>query len=89
MSRLIASWGLTASYEGWQIVRAWPDIVGPQIANRAIAEKFDEGILYVAVDKDIWRQELHMQREDILRKIHSLPYGRAIKELRLTGRRKG
>ena len=89
MSNLVASWGLTASYQGWLVVRAWPKIVGAHIAERAIAENFSDGVLYVAVEKDIWRQELHMQREEILRKIHSLPYGRAIKEIRLTGCRKG
>ena len=89
MSNLMASWGLTASYQGWRVVRAWPEIVGSLIAERAVAEHFADGVLYVAVEKDIWRQELQMQREEILRKIHSLPYGRAIKDIRLTGRRKG
>ena len=89
MSSLVASWGLANSYHGWLVVRHWEDIVGETIAQRAIANDYREGVLYVAVEKDIWRQELQMQREEILRKIHSRPYGKAIKEIRYTGGRKG
>jgi len=85
----VASWGLGTSYHGWLVVRHWPDIVGDTIAERAIADRFEDGTLFVAVEKDIWRQELHLQTEEILRKIHSRPYGRAIREIRWTGGRKG
>ena len=85
----MAKWGLANSYHGWLVVRHWPEIVGDIIAERALAEHYSDGVLYIAVEKDIWRQELQMQREEILKKIHSRPYGKAIKEIRYTGGRKG
>jgi predicted nucleic acid-binding Zn ribbon protein len=71
------------------VVNRWPEIVGEQIARRTQAVRFEDGILYVAVPDAAWRQELAMQTENILREIHNLPYGQAVKQLRLVHGRKG
>ena len=86
---VVSSIGIKASYEGVKVIDAWPEIVGPDIAARATADRVADGVLYVCVEKDVWRQQLHMQREVILRKIHALPFGRSIKEIRLVGAKKG
>jgi predicted nucleic acid-binding Zn ribbon protein len=71
------------------VVEHWPEIVGEDIAARAVADGYRDGVLYVSVEQDVWRQELQMQKETILRKIHELPYGQAVREIRLTGVKKG
>jgi len=70
------------------VVQAWPDVVGAAVAQRARAISFDEGVLYIAVPDAVWRQELAMQTENILREIRNLPYGRVVKRLRLVQGRK-
>ncbi|MBD3402145.1 DUF721 domain-containing protein [candidate division GN15 bacterium] len=86
---VVASLGLKGSFEGCKVVTAWPEIVGPDVAERAVAERVADGILYVRVEKDVWRQQLQMQKEAILKMIHRLPYGRSITEIRLVGGKKG
>lgn len=82
VDKLMASLGLARRYDGWRVVNEWTDIVGQKLAERARAVRFAEGVLYVAVDDDSWRQELSMQLETILDEIHQRPYGRAVKEIR-------
>lgn len=86
---LMGSLGLKKRYHGWLVVNRWPEIVGEQIARRTQAIRFEDGILYVAVPDASWRQELAMQTENILREIQNLPYGQAVKQLRLVHGRKG
>ncbi len=89
MNSVVSSMGIKASYEAARVIDAWPEIVGADIAARAVADRVVDGVLFVCVEKDVWRQQLHMQREEILHKIHRLPYGRAISEIRLVGGKKG
>lgn len=86
---VVSTIGIRSTYEGERVVDAWPEIVGADIAQRAIADRVVDGVLMVCVEKDVWRQQLQMQREEILRKIHRLPFGRSIKDIRLVGGKKG
>jgi len=89
VENLIASLGLTRRYHGWLTVQHWPEIVGEHVARVARAVRFEDGILYVAVPGDAWRQELAMQVDSILASIHARPYGRAVTQLRLVRGEKG
>lgn len=83
IDRVIRSIGLSVPYGGWQIVHRWPEIVGENIAQAAQAVRFSDGILYVAVQEDSWRQELAMQRDAILKNIRNHPYGKTVRDIRL------
>ncbi|MFH1373527.1 MAG: DUF721 domain-containing protein [bacterium] len=89
IEKVVKSLGISGSYHGWLIVSKWPEIVGERVAARSRALRYSEGTLYVAVPDDTWRQELSMEREAILRKIHSYPSGRVVKELRFVQGEKG
>jgi len=89
LNDLLGRLNIARKYKGWSIVSDWPKIVGESIAAQAEAVKFDEGVLFVAVRNDAWRQELSLQKETILKKIKGLPYGSAIKQIRLIRGRKG
>lgn len=86
---VIGSLGLGKSYDGWQVVGRWPEIVGEQIARRAKAIRFDDGVLYVVVEDASWRQNLAMEIKNILATIHKYPFGRAVTNVRLTGTERG
>lgn len=89
IGKLLGSLGLAKNFNGWTVVNKWPEIVGDDIAIRAKAIRYNEGTLYVGVQDAAWRQQLSMQVESLLEKIHTLPYGRSIKEIRLVHDRKG
>ena len=81
IEQVMQSFGLGEKFHGWQAVRRWPEIVGPEIAKQAKAVRFAEGVLTVVVEKDAWRQELEMHLERILFKFRSLPGGNAVKKI--------
>ncbi|MEE9443304.1 MAG: DUF721 domain-containing protein [candidate division Zixibacteria bacterium] len=81
VDNLMASLGLKKSFHGWQVVEKWPDIVGKDIAKISRAIRFQDGILTVIVEQDAWRQELEMQREEILIKIRRRRGGKAVDKI--------
>lgn len=89
LESLIGSLGLTDTYCGWMVVTQWPEMFAGAIAHRAHAFRYESGTLYVAVEDAGWRQNLSMESEAILQKIHSYPFGRVIKHLRLVRSEKG
>lgn len=88
IGKILSSFGLSGDYHGWMVVSKWEEIVGEEIANRAKAVRFENGLLYVAVEDDTWRQEISMKLDEIMEQIRSYPFGRAIKQIRLIKRGK-
>ena len=86
LDKVIKSFGLSRNYNGWLVVSNWDKIVGKEIADHARAVKYEDGCLFVSVEDSAWRQQLSMSLESLLKKIHSLPYGNAVKQIRLTNR---
>ncbi len=89
VDEVISSLGLTKSYNGWLVVSNWREIVGGQIAKKAPAIRFTDGVIYVAVQDSAWRQTLHLQLEDILKTIRSHPCGRGVQKVILVSGERG
>ena len=89
LGQVIGALGLTNSYNGWLVVTRWSSIVGRSIAKEAKAVRYEDGCLYVAVADAAWRQELAMRLDELLEEIHSFPYGRSVKQIRLVQGTKG
>ncbi len=51
------------------VLKEWPAVVGPLLAERSHPEKFDRGTVWVAVEGSAWAQELRMSKETILRRL--------------------
>jgi predicted nucleic acid-binding Zn ribbon protein len=78
---IVGSLGQGKNFHGWRIVSRWPEIVGPQMARSSRAVRYADGVLYVVVKGDAWRQELEMDLEHILGMIHAVPGGRAVERI--------
>ncbi len=65
-----------------RILRVWPEIVGDNIANIAVAERVYEDILYVKVKSATWRTELLFQKRNILDRIDAKVGKNIIKDIR-------
>ncbi|MFQ5453882.1 MAG: DUF721 domain-containing protein [Candidatus Zixiibacteriota bacterium] len=89
INQVMLSMGITKNYNGWTVVNNWQKIVGKMIAKEAKAVCFEDGCLIVAVDDSVWRQELAMKKESLLKKIQSYPYGNSVKRIQLVRGRKG
>jgi predicted nucleic acid-binding Zn ribbon protein len=52
-----------------KILRDWPDIVGESMAARSFPDRYDRGIVWIAVQGSAWAQELRMQKDQILERL--------------------
>ena len=66
---LIQDLGFEKRIDQAKLIQMWPDIVGENIAQIAVAERVFEGILYVKVKSMTWRTELLFQKQNILERI--------------------
>lgn len=89
LDKLVASLGIARRYYGWQIVANWDKIAGEQAARVSKAVRFEDGVLFVAVPSDSWRQELAMQSDAILANIRRFPYGEVVTQVRFVRSEKG
>ena len=60
----------------------WEEVVGKTVSTVTEAKKVENGILLIKTQSPTWRQELYMQKENILNKINRKIGSRAIKEIR-------
>jgi hypothetical protein len=60
--------GLDATLRMVELVRCWSTVVGPQMAQRTWLEALREGVLVVATDHPIWKQELLFRQGEILKR---------------------
>lgn len=81
IDRILAGFGLKHNLAGWRIVTLWPQIVGDKIGKVSKAIRFSEDTLLISVPDDVWRQQLSLEVEAIMDKIHQIPGGRVIKKI--------
>tara|TARA_Y100000996_G_scaffold396777_1_gene363205 strand:- start:259 stop:534 length:276 start_codon:yes stop_codon:yes gene_type:complete len=60
----------------------WEDVVGKVVSSVTKAERVDSGTLTIRVETAAWRQELHMQKEEIIKKLNEKIGTKAIREIR-------
>ncbi|MEA2076590.1 MAG: DUF721 domain-containing protein [Candidatus Marinimicrobia bacterium] len=53
----------------YEVFREWNTVVGEVVAQVSVPVKVVKGVLYVSVKSSTWRQELSMQKPQILKKI--------------------
>ena len=78
----IDSAGIKSALSQEAAVVLWGSIVGEAVSSVTKAERVESGTLIVKVETAVWRQELHMQKEDIINKINKKIGTRAIREIR-------
>ena len=60
----------------------WSIVVGDVVSAVTSAERVESGTLIVKVETSVWRQELHLQKDEIINKINKKIGTRAIREIR-------
>ena len=74
--------GIDAALKQERAVFLWKDIVGEVVADVTETKGVEKGVLTVKTNSPTWRQELHMQKNEILDKINKKIGSKAIKEIR-------
>ena len=81
LNGLLAKFGLSRKLDGWGIVRKWSEIVGEKNAEHSTALRFSEDTLLVKVTDAVWRHELSLDADRILKEIHKHPGGSVVKKI--------
>jgi len=63
--------GLQKRFREREVVEKWADVVGPELAQRTRAIRFENKTLFVHVDHGAWRQELHFMEKELVRKLRA------------------
>lgn len=64
-----------------QVIIKWQEIVGPRFAAVTEPIRVKNGILYVKVKSDSWRNEVHFQKLEILHNIEAFMKSRIVTEI--------
>ena len=78
----IDSAGIKSALSQEAAVVLWGSIVGEAVSSVTKAERVESGTLIVKVETAVWRQELHMQKEEIINKVNKKIGTQAIREIR-------
>ena len=78
----IDSTGIKSALSQEAAVVLWGSVVGETVSSVTKAERVESGTLGVKVETSVWRQELHMQKEEIINKVNKKIGTRAIREIR-------
>jgi predicted nucleic acid-binding Zn ribbon protein len=73
--------GLGAKLKQYDVVNAWPEIVGQQIANVTHAESINDGKLVIRVSRSTWRNELMMLKKELITKINQTMNSEIVKDI--------
>ena len=82
LQKAIGDSGIQKEIQQENAVSVWGTIVGSGVSKVTEAIGVDKGTLIIKTDSATWRQELYMQKKDILDKINKKIGSKAIKEIR-------
>ena len=82
IKKAISESGFEKAIQQEKAVSVWGDIVGDVVSKVTDAISVDKGVLVVKTKSATWRQELYMQKKDIIDKINKKTGSTAIKEIR-------
>ena len=74
--------GIKSALHQESAVTLWGAVVGRTVSSVTKAEGVDSGTLVVRVESSVWRQELHMQKEEMINKLNKKIGTEVIREIR-------
>ena len=74
--------GLDRGIQEQKAVSVWPEVVGENISANSLAKSISSGILTVEVSNAVWRQELQLQKNDIINQLNTALTKKTIKDIR-------
>ena len=78
----ISESGIEREIQQENAVSVWSEVVGVVVSKVTDAVSVNKGVLVVKTKSATWRQELYMQKKDIIDKINIKIGSTAIKEIR-------
>ncbi len=74
--------GLEKGVQQERAILLWAEAVGESIADQTEPEKVEHGTLFVKVSNPTWRQELQLQKNEIIEKVNNCIGRKAINNIK-------
>ncbi len=74
--------GIDKALKQESAVFLWEEVVGKTVSAVTEAKKVENGVLLIKTQSSTWRQELYLQKKQIINKINKKIGSNAIKEIR-------
>ena len=82
LKEAISESGFKKALDQESAISVWGEVVGKNISKATKAMGVEKGTLVIKTQSASWRQELHMQKNEIINKINKKIGSIAIKEIR-------
>ena len=82
LKSLIEKTGLKKQLEQQRVLEMWGKIVGDAIAKNTEAVSVNQGTLVIKAKSAAWRQELQLQKKEILENVNTGSANKLIKDIR-------
>ena len=82
IEKAIEGAGIKSALNQESAVILWGAVVGKTVSSVTKAEGVDSGTLVVRVESSVWRQELHMQKKEMINKLNKKIGTEVIREIR-------
>ena len=82
LKSLIEKTGLKKQLEQQRVLEMWGKIVGDAIAKNTEAVSVNQGTLVIRAKSAAWRQELQLQKKEILENVNTGSANKLIKDIR-------
>ena len=82
IEKAIIGAGIKSAIDQEAAINLWPAVVGDVVSGVAKVERVEAGTLLVRVDSSVWRQELHMQKKELINKINNEIGTKVIRDIR-------
>jgi len=79
---LVRQLGIGRTLAEYDVLTSWERLVGEQIAKVTSPERFENGVLFIAVVSAPWRAELSLRRLEIKEKINARAGKNIVKDIR-------
>jgi len=70
LNNLIKDLGIEEKIDENKAIAIWPEIVGTNVSCNSEVEIVKDGILFVKVKSDVWRNELIFLKLDLIKKLN-------------------
>ena len=74
--------GLNSGVEQQKALKLWGEIVGNKISKNTEPESVKNGVLVIKTINSVWKQELQIQKTEIIKKLNKRLKKNIIKEIR-------
>jgi hypothetical protein len=66
VSRIMKAYGLTDKMKAYDLIAAWPELMGPAVAKRTTEIRIENNTLYLKIDSSVMRDELFHGKQIII-----------------------